>query len=292
MIGKKVIYFDNYCILPINTQLKPKLCFFVYTKIIFYMVFSSNTVQNKFERRREFVFILLAGIFVGTLAMLNILGISRLIDLTFTVFGHQVPFQVFVGVLPYPITFLCTDIISEFYGKKRASYVVWAGLILNIWVVFILWLGGILPPRPEIISETGLPKPSDPSYVYFFVRHLTFGATLASMVAYLTAQFIDVHVFHFLKKKAKKHLWLRNNGSTMTSQLVDSFSVVLITYFTTNAIIIDQDRGVFTTLSILILSNYIFKFTAALIDTIPFYILVRGLSKYLGVDPVNDEFSI
>ena len=73
------------------------------------------------QARREKVFLVLSGIFLGTLAMLNILGISRFVDLSFTVFGRGIPLAVAVGVLPYPITFLCTDLISELYGKRRAS---------------------------------------------------------------------------------------------------------------------------------------------------------------------------
>ena len=98
--------------------------------------------NKEIAKRRERVFLILAGIFLGTLAMLNILGISRFINL-FTI--GETTFSVAVGVLPYPVTFLCTDLISELYGKKRAQFVVWVGVILNIWVVFILWLGGVLP---------------------------------------------------------------------------------------------------------------------------------------------------
>lgn len=247
----------------------------------------------KYNRRREVVFLILAGMFLGTLAMLNILGISRFIDLSFTAFGVDVPFIIFVGVLPYPVTFLCTDLISELYGKKRANLVVWIGLMLNVWVIFIIWLGGILPPVPEIVPETGLPPIDDPNRVFFEIRKLTFGATTASMVAYLTAQFIDVHVFHFLRKITNgKHLWLRNNGSTFTSQLVDSISVVLITYYYAGAITIGPNEEVFDKLVILILSNYIFKFSSALLDTIPFYLLTKRLSYYLGLEPLGAKSQV
>lgn len=249
-----------------------------------------STYKDKYVFRREAVFLLFAGIFIGTLAMLNILGITRLIDLSFVLFGIEVPFQVFVGVLPYPITFLCTDFISEFYGRKRASMVVWIGFVLNLWVLFILWIGGILPPRPEIVPETGLPELGDPNRLFYEIRLFTFSATSASMIAYLTAQFVDVHVFHFIKKKTQgKLLWLRNNGSTLTSQLVDSFAVVLITYYFTHAILVDPEKGVFVSLAILILSNYFFKVFAALVDTVPFYAGVRFLSRYLNMDP-NKEY--
>ena len=98
-----------------------------------------------FRRRRQRVFLVLAGIFLGTLSLLNILGISRFVDLSVTLFGLEIPMVVAIGVLPYPITFICTDLVSELYGRKRATEVVWVGLLLNVWVVFLLWLGGHYP---------------------------------------------------------------------------------------------------------------------------------------------------
>ncbi len=235
------------------------------------------TTPDKYKVRREFVFVILSGLFVGSLAMLNILGLSRLIDLSFQINGTTVPFMVFVGVLPYPITFLCTDFISELYGKKRANMVVWVGLLMNLWVLFILWFAGKLPESPQVDSTA-----------FFRIRELTFGATAASMIAYLTAQFVDVHIFHFLKKITRgKHLWLRNNGSTLTSQMIDSIAVVLITYYGAQAIDLHPDTHVFSFLSMLILSNYVFKMTSALLDTVPFYIGVKRLSKYLNIDPMS-----
>lgn len=241
------------------------------------------------ERRREVVFIILSGFFLGTLAILNILGISRQIDLSFTIFGRPIPFIVFIGVLPYPITFLCTDFISELYGKKRATQVVWTGLILNVWVLFILWIGGILPPHPEV-GPDNLPFPGDPQRTFFQIRHWTFGATMASMIAYLTAQFVDVHVFHFLKRLTKgKALWLRNNGSTLTSQMVDSIAVVIITwFFAKTAITIEPGETTVHAIVILILSTYMFKMVSALLDTIPFYLGVRFFTKYLEIDSISE----
>lgn len=241
-------------------------------------MFSGAKSIDKYSVRREAVFITLSGLFIGSLAMLNILGLSRLIDLSFHIFGNKVHFMVFVGVLPYPITFLCTDFISELYGKKRANMVVWVGLLMNGWVLFILWVAGLLPESEQVNSEA-----------FFRIRSLTFGATVSSMIAYLTAQFVDVHIFHFLKKITKgKHLWLRNNGSTLTSQLIDSIAVVLITYYVAEAIELQPGASVIPFLSMLIFSNYIFKMTSALIDTVPFYIGVKWLSKYLNIDPMKE----
>lgn len=248
-----------------------------------------SDVDPKLINRREVVFIVLAGLFLGTLAMLNILGISRYIHFNINIFNLEIPVMIFVGILPYPITFLCTDFISEIYGKHRANIVVWTGLALNLWVLSILWLGGILPPVPEMVAETGLPELGDPSRSFYHIRMLTFGATAASMIAYLTAQFVDVHVFHFFKVLTKgKHLWLRNNASTLTSQMVDTVSVVLITYYYAKAIQIPEGKTVVETLTIFILSSYLFKMIAALLDTIPFYIGVKFLTNYLQVDPMKE----
>ena len=72
---------------------------------------------EKIKRREMKVFLILSGIFLGTLGMINILGVTRFIDLSFSIFGISIPMVLAVGVLPYPITFLCTDLVSELYGK-------------------------------------------------------------------------------------------------------------------------------------------------------------------------------
>lgn len=235
--------------------------------------------------RRERVFLILAGFFLGTLAMLNLLGITRFIDLSFTIFGLEIPFIVAVGVLPYPITFLCTDFISEFYGRKRANFVVLVGAGLNLWVVFILWLGGILPGTSEPVKDAAGRLP-----VFYEIQVLTTGAVAASMIAYLAAQFCDVFLFHFWKKLTRgKHLWLRNNGSTLVSQLVDTVAVILITHFYAKRLPVDETSPIWPQLLTFIYSGYVFKIVAAALDTIPFYIGARYLGRYLQIDPTIEH---
>ena len=220
------------------------------------------------RERRAHVFLILSGLFLGTLAMLNILGISRFIDLSFNLFGWHIPMVVAIGVLPYPVTFLCTDLISELYGRARANSVVWMGLFLNLWVMGILWLGSVLPG-----SE---------SPVYNEVTKLAFGAVSASMVAYMTAQFCDVHLFHFWKRLTRgKHLWLRNNASTLASQLVDTTAVILITHYYAKALPVNADEPIFGQLTTFIISGYVFKAFFAFLDTLPLYWLVGTLRRYL-----------
>jgi hypothetical protein len=243
--------------------------------------------------RRETVFLVFAGLFLGTLAMLNILGVTRFIKIWDT--GAQIGstdlvFAVAVGVLPYPITFLCTDFISELFGRKRASRVVWVGVILNLWVVFILWIGGALPGFESTNAETGqiARDAAGRVPVFFEVRNLAFGAVAASMIAYLVAQLVDVHIFHFWKKLTRgKHLWLRNNGSTIVSQLVDTTAVILITYAFTTGLdqVVNTSANVPLQLTMLIGTGYAFKLLSALVDTIPFYIGAHYLTRYLRLPP-------
>lgn len=246
--------------------------------------------QEELTERRAIVLLILAGLFLGTLGMLNILGISRFVKI-FT--WNDLSVTVAVGALPYPLTFLCTDLISELYGQKRANQVVWVGLLLNLWVVFVVWLGGALPGFEPTNPTTGaiLRDAADRLPTFFEIRNLTFGTVTASMIAYLMAQFVDVQLFHFWKNLTKgKYLWLRNNGSTLLSQLVDTTAVVLITHFLARALPLNADHPLWPQLLTFIAYGYGFKLVAALLDTLPFYLCVYWLSKYLAIpSPVFAE---
>ena len=105
------------------------------------------------------------------------------------------------------------------------------------------------------------------------------------MTAYLTAQFVDVRLFHFWKNLTQgKYLWLRNNGSTLLSQLVDTSAVVLITHFLAGVLPIDSTQALWPQLLLFIAYGYAFKLVAALLDTGPFYACVYWLSKYLWIE--------
>ena len=249
-------------------------------------------MEPNYQQRRQRVFLILSGIFLGTLALLNVLGISRFVDLSFDVFGLQIPMVIAVGVLPYPVTFMCTDLISELFGEKKARDMVWVGLLLNLWVVFLLWLGGALPGFEPVDPATGGPALDAAGRlpVYFEVRDLAFAAVAASMVAYLAAQMCDVFLFHFWKRLTQgRHLWLRNNGSTLVSQFVDTFAVITITHFYANALPIDETQDIWPQLWVFIGSGYVFKVFIALLDTGPFYVGVHYLSRYLEIDPFAEH---
>ncbi|MEN9766451.1 queuosine precursor transporter [Vulcanococcus sp.] len=231
---------------------------------------------QELQRRRELAFLVLAGLFLGTMGMLNILGLTRFLQL------GQIgswPVVVAVGALPYPVTFLCTDLISEIWGEHRANQLVWVGLLLNGWIVLVLWLGGVLP---------GLP--GAPDQAFFAVQRLAFGAVVASMAAYMAAQFTDVRLFHFWKRRTGgRALWLRNNGSTLVSQLVDTSAVVLISHYGAHVLPVRPELPVLPQLGSYIASGYLFKAVAALLDTLPFYLLTAWLRRWLMVPGAGAE---
>ena len=243
-----------------------------------------NTVGNisaELSERRERVFLVLAGTFLCAMTMLNIIGITRFIQLG--------PLSLAVGVLPYPLTFLCTDLISELYGRARANFLVWVGLGLNFFIIGVLWLGNTVPagaaPAPwqvlDLATEISTPSGATLSgkiELFTLLYACTSGAVLASMLAYIAAQFCDVQLFHFFKRLTNgKHLWLRNNFSTLISQIVDSFMVISVTFgaaYLAGAYTLDVLIG-------LMIGSYGFKMVVALLDTLPFYWLTGWLRRYL-----------
>ena len=143
-----------------------------------------------------------------------------------------------------------------------------------------------MPPWQILQLAQPIPLPSGDSLegnveLFTVMYAMTSGAVTASMVAYITAQYCDVQLFHFWKRVTKgKHLWLRNNFSTLLSQLVDSVMVVTVTF---GAVFLRGEIG-FQTLLVLVASNYGFKAAVALLDTIPLYILVARLRRYLALE--------
>ena len=238
------------------------------------------------SRRREQVFLLLAGFFLCSMTLLNVIGITKFVQL-----GPMAPA---VGVLPYPLTFLCTDLVSELYGKRRANFMVTVGLIMNGFVILVLSIGNWLPavapdsqpPWQVLQLAQDITSPSGASIsgsveLYYLIYATTSGAVIASMLAYVAAQYCDVQLYHFWKNLTHgRHLWLRNNFSTLISQGVDSFMVISVTFgavYLAGALSLEQ-------MLVLMGSNYLFKFCAALLDTIPLYIAVHYLRRYLHAD--------
>ena len=246
---------------------------------------NAEDISPLLRERRELVFLVLAGFFICSMTLLNLIGITRFVQLG--------PMQLAIGVLPYPLTFLCTDLVCELYGKRKANQMVTVGLVLNFFILAVLYIGQLMPAvgleaQPpwqniQLAAEVGLPNGTVASgsvELFQLIYATTSGAVFASMLAYVAAQYIDVRLFHFWKGLTKgKHLWLRNNFSTMASQLVDSMMVIAVTF---GAAFLRGEMAL-GLLLVLMFNSYMFKFCAALLDTPLVYLCVWKLKPYLGI---------
>ena len=222
------------------------------------------------------IYLLLAGLFITSLVVSNLIfqKFFYWYPLDVKVLGNSL-FELSVGILPYPITFLITDLISEIYGKKRANQVVIAGIFASFFSMGILLIANEVPAikNSPIDDET-----------FNQVFALSPIAALASMIAYLLAQFVDIRIYHFWKNLTQgKMLWLRNNFSTFSSQLIDTSLVVgLLSVF-----------GVLEWKLFwgLVISGFLFKIIVAALDTPLLYLFVGIFRKTFDLKH-TDEIEI
>lgn len=222
------------------------------------------------------LYLYLAALFITSLVLSNLIFQKFFYWYPFDweVFGFSL-FELSVGILPYPITFLITDIISEIFGKKSANQVVIAGIFASFFSIGILLLAGKVPA-----IET---SPVDDA-TFQKVFAMSPFAVLASMIAYLSAQFVDIRIYHFWKNLTKgKHLWLRNNFSTFASQIIDSTTVILL-LCSFGLLPWELFWG-------LVVSSVIFKILVAAFDTPFLYLFVWIIRREFKLD-VNEEIQL
>lgn len=211
------------------------------------------------------IYFILSGLFICSLVVSNLIFQKFFYWYpfgNFTLFGSKL-FEISVGIIPYPITFLITDIISEIYGRKKANQVVTTGIFASVFSLGIILIANYVPA----IENSPV---SNELFTQVFGQ--TALAVLASMTAYLAAQYIDIQIYHFWKKYTKgKMLWLRNNFSTMTSQAVDTFSVLLL--------LCSFEILPWNIFWKLFVSGFIFKILIALLDTPLLYLSVYYFKK-------------
>src|SRR6056300_1250431 len=234
-------------------------------------------MDSALKKQAFTLYLFLAALFITSLVVSNLIFQKFFVWQPFgdiELFGAPI-FEVSVGILPYPITFLITDLISEIYGKKLANKVVVAGIFASVFSLLIVYTAGAS-------TATSWSPVDDTQFNTVFGN--TIVAVFASMMAYLLAQFVDIQIYHFWKRLTKgKHLWLRNNFSTFSSQFVDTLTIlVLLCSFN----IIEWER--FTGL---VLSGFLFKALIAFLDTPILYLMVYGCRRYFRLE-VNEEIEL
>ena len=222
------------------------------------------------------IYLYLAALFITSLVVSNLIFQKFFYWYPFdmTIGGIKL-FELSVGILPYPITFLVSDLISEIYGQKKATQVVIAGIFASFFSLSIVLISNYVPAldASPINDET-----------FSQVFSLSGLAVLASMLAYLFAQFIDIKIYHFWKRLTKgKMLWLRNNFSTFSSQFIDTTTVItLLCVF--EVLSWDSFIG-------LVVSGVVFKILIAFLDTPLLYLFVHLFRKKFDLK-VGEEIKI
>ena len=212
----------------------------------------------------EQFYLVLAAIFIAALITCNLI-FQKFFVWDFSLFGASIHFEQSVGILAYPVTFLVTDILSEIYGKERADRVVTSGLIASLFVLGLVLVS-------SFVEATSWSPVDNATFQRVF--GLQWVAVTASMVAYLGAQYLDIRLFHFWKRLTHgKHLWLRNNASTITSQVVDT-ALVNSLFAALGTPGVTWER-----FPVLFMNGVLFKWTIALLDTPVFYAAVFYLRR-------------
>lgn len=242
--------------------------------------------MNILAKKENKLFFILGGFFIANAIIAEFIGVKifsleRTIGfepLVYHLFGEKMSFNLTAGVLLWPIVFIMTDIINEYFGIKGVRFLSYmaAGLIAYAFLMVFAAIH-IVPADwwPGSVTQAGVPN-----FQLAFAK--VFGQGLwiiiGSLVAFLLGQFIDVYVFHSLKKvTGEKSLWLRATGSTLVSQFIDSF-VVLVIAFKLGA---DWSWALVLAVGF---NNYIYKFVVAVVLTPVIYLGHTLIEKYLGHD--------
>ena len=232
------------------------------------------TLKDKVLAQR--LYLILGILFITSLVVSNLIFKKFFYYYPFDIslFGVNL-FEISVGILPYPITFLITDLISEIYGKKKANEVVVGGIFASFFAMGIIYVANAVP-------ATDWSPVSDDLFSTVFGS--TAIAVLASMMAYLFAQFIDIQIYHYWKRlTAGKNLWLRNNCSTFLSQFIDTATVLLL--------LCGFGEISWNLFGGLLLAGFLFKIIIAALDTPFLYLGVYMFRKRFKLD-INEEIEL
>jgi len=193
----------------------------------------------------------------------------------FTIFGQSgISVSLTCGVLLWPLEFIMTDIVNEYYGPKAVRRISFTAIILISYAFLIYFLAIAVPPADFWIGSQQKNGIDDMQVAFGGIFGQGMRIIIGSLVAFLVSQLVDVYVFHRIKKMTgEKRIWLRATGSTLVSQIVDSYIVLFIAF-----------SGVFPWQQILAIGvvNYIYKATMAIILTPVIYIAENRIEKYLG----------
>ena len=251
----------------------------------------TNIINNKSTK----LFIFLGGFFIANAFIAEVIGV-KIFSLENTIgitpfkiplFGTDFSFNLTAGVLLWPVVFIMTDIINEYYGEKGVKFLSYLTVVLLAYAFLMYFLAIKLVPAgwwPTSKTDQGVPN-MQLAYAQVFGQGIAI--ILGSLIAFLIGQVVDVVIFHKIKKwSGEKYIWLRSTGSTLVSQLIDSFVVLFIAFYLYPKYISDANGKpwAFNVVMSICIGNYIYKFIVAVVLTPVIYIVHNWIEKYLGND--------
>lgn len=224
--------------------------------------------------RGQRLYVLLSGLFVGFLVLAEVTG-SKLFEVDvsglalFSSFGIE-RFTMTMGVIPFPLVFIITDLLNEYFGRRGVRFTTLVGMGSLVLIYAVILIDLRIPAAPG--SPVG-----DEAFRDVFAS--SSAIIVASMVAFLVGQFVDITVFHFLRRRTgNRHIWLRATGSTAVSQLVDSAIVIYVAFGTGLA----GTRWPLSQVFEVAATNYVYKLLVAIGITPLIYLGHRLIDRYLG----------
>ena len=249
----------------------------------------SNIIKNKSTK----LFIFLAGFFITNAFIAEVIGV-KIFSLEDTMgikpfaiplFGNSFSFNLTAGVLLWPVVFIMTDIINEYYGERGVKFLSYLTVCLLAYAFFMYYFAIHLVPASWWNGskvEQGVPN-MQAAYAQIFGQGIAI--IVGSLVAFLIGQIVDVVIFHKIKQwSGEKYIWLRATGSTIVSQFIDSFVVLMIAFYWYPKYISEANGKAwpFALVMSICIGNYIYKFIIAVVLTPVIYIVHYFIEIYLG----------
>ncbi len=243
------------------------------------------------NKKKQSLFLILAGIFLTNAILAEMIGVKIFsAESTFgfnpaniNILGYTLDFNLTAGVVIWPVVFLTTDIINEYFGKKGVKKISFLAVGCIAYAFFMIFMVTKLDPAAfwlDVNSTDDKGNFFDVNFAFNKIYTQGLGIIIGSLTAFLIGQFLDVYVFQRLRKiTGEKKIWLRATGSTLVSQLIDSFVVLVIAFY----ILAPTDsRWAFSQVISVGIINYIYKFTVAIVLTPIIYLGHSLIDRYLG----------
>lgn len=247
-------------------------------------------IQNIIKDKSTRLFIILAGFFIANALIAEIIGTKLfslekslgIAPLALNFFGNTFSFNLTAGVLLWPVVFIMTDIINEYYGMKGVRFLSYFAVIL-IAYAFVMFYGAVQLHPADFWAKDYYNGVPDSDKAFSGLMGQSQAIIIASLIAFLVGQVLDVFIFHKIKEvTGENKIWLRSTGSTLVSQFVDSFVVLFVAFYVAPRLSGNAKVWSFGLVMATCLGNYIYKFVVAIVLTPVIYLVHGWIEKYLG----------